>query len=146
MGNIKFWNIKNPDIAQKLIPWYIPRDENRLDIGWELHQRLKKNPDDTFCLLAMDDLVCLGVMLAYTRKNDVWCWQARGTPQCSHYSKEAFQRLMKWTREKGFDKIKIDARDERTAKCLARRYGFKPSKVRGEMVVCLTNFNSIQKK
>lgn len=132
---MEFWDIKNPNVSITLLPLYVPVNQTRTEIGLELNRRLKDEPDNTLCLVAMDNDYCLGFIIAYAREKDVFLWQSRSSPKASKCSKVAFNYLREWTKAKGLNEIRIKT-DKRTAKLMKRKYGFKPSK-RGEMVLCL---------
>lgn len=114
-----------------LIPWYAPGDQAHLEIGLELYERLKEKPDNTFCLVAMENGFCQGILIAYIRKNDIWLWQSRAKSGFK-YSKLAMRCLFEWAKWRGYNTIKTKP-NKRSAKLLARKYKFTPSD-EGEMV------------
>ena len=122
---MRLWICDNPEFASlALISWFIPRNQNPLDMGWELHERLRKNPEDTFCLIAIEKNIIQAVLIAYKRKRDVWIWQAHARNGFK-YSKTIFNGLVEWTKGKKIKRIRCRVEEERNRKLYELKYGFK---------------------
>ena len=118
--------LKEPSVSLLLIPWFVPIDKTRLDIGWELHERLRENPNDTFVLVAKKRKEIHGVLIAYARKNDVFVWQAKARNDLS-CTKIMFDVLIKWSLEKGYNRMAIET--TRNPRVFKRRWGFEVADV-----------------
>jgi len=117
------WNCKDESIAMRLIPWFLPANQTPLDMGWELHERLREKPDDTFCLVAIEKNIIQGMAIAYVRKRDVWLWQAH-VRKGFKYTKMLFDGLKIWAKSKKRRKIRMGVFEKQDA--FQRRWGFKP--------------------
>ena len=128
---MRFCHPKDPEVSLVLMPWFIPSDKTHLEIGWELHEKLRKSPDDTFCFVAVKNCTIQAVLIAYVRKekNDIFIWQARAKAGF-RYSKIVFAGLVKWAQERGFHKLRAGM-DKKRQRCFKRLYGFVP--VNGEI-------------
>lgn len=122
---MRLWNCKDPDISLKLLPWYVAGDKYELDIGWELHERLKENPDDTFCCIAIENNRIQAFVVAYCRQKNVFIWQAKARSGFN-YSQTIFNGLVLWARGKGRKKLK--ANSSRRSRAIKREWGFTDSK------------------
>lgn len=112
---------KDPSIAIFLIPWYEAGDDNRFDIGTELHDRMKNSPDDTFVSVVIEERKVLAVLIAYVlNETDIFLWQAKANPKFKK-SNEMFDMLIDWAKTK--NKKRIIAITKRP-KPAVRRYGF----------------------
>ena len=122
--NMWLLNNKNPDFAIWLVPWFIPVNQDPINMSWKLRQRLKETPDDTLCLVAIEKNIIQAVLIAYTRKRDVWLWQAHGR-KGFRFSKLMFNGLIHWTRGKSKKRIRCKVTNERNRKLYELKYGFK---------------------
>lgn len=121
---MRLLNCKDPIISQVLLPWYVPVDKTELEIGWELNQRLKNNPDDTFCCVAIENNRIQGFLVAYCRESDVFLWQARSNtkhPKSREYVDLIFYGLAQWAKAKGYNRFCASSPRN---KALKRRLGF----------------------
>ncbi len=114
-----------------LLSWFIPREQKPLDMGWFLHEQLREKPDDTFCLVAIERNIIQAILIAYTRKRDVFVWQAHAR-KGFRFSKLMFSGLIHWTRGRGKKRLKCKVGDKRNRKLYELKYGFK-SKRNGEL-------------
>ena len=64
---MRLWRADNPEVAMNLIPWFVPTNQNPIQMGWELHERLKEKPEDTFCLVALRGRIVQAVLIAYKK-------------------------------------------------------------------------------
>ena len=118
------WNCKNYEWASlALISWFIPTNQNPLEMGWELHERLRENPDDIFCVVAIERNIIQAILIAYIRKRDVWLWQAHAR-KGFEYSKMIFNGLKIWSKLRKRKRIRMGVHEKRNA--FQRRWGFKP--------------------
>lgn len=113
----------NPKISFALIPWFVPANLDRLQIGWELHEMLRKEPDNVFCLIATENGIGQAVLIAYTEENYVWVWQRR-IKAGFKYQKFMYDGLVNWSKARGFDRLRCGA-SKRAGRVLRRRYGFE---------------------
>jgi len=122
---VRIWNCKDYEWASLwLVSWFVPTDQNPIDMGWKLHQRLKENPNDTLCLVAIEKDIIQAVLIAYTRKRDVWLWQAHGR-KGFRFSKLMFNGLISWAKGKNKKRIRCGVTEERNRKLYELKYGFK---------------------
>lgn len=119
---MRLWRADNPEVAMGLIPWFVPTNQNAIQMGWELHERLREKPEDTFCVIALDRGIVQGVLIAYKRKRDVWLWQAHQRPGFK-YTKYIFDGLKYWSKLVNRSKIRMGATKRHRA--YQRRWGFK---------------------
>jgi hypothetical protein len=119
---MRIYNAKDPDISLKLIPWFVPGNQTPIDIGWELHERLREKPDETFCSIAIENDTIQAVLIAYVRKREVWLWQAQSRSGFK-YSKYIFEGLKHWSRSRGRKKIRMGTPTRH--KAFERAWGFK---------------------
>jgi hypothetical protein len=113
-----------PEMALLLLPWYVEVNRTREMIGWELNERMAKQPDDTLVLVAMDNQEkhILGFSACYVRYNDVFIWQARNEKLSRSEVDEVLNSICKWAKSKGFSRIA--AMPNRNPKLWKRRWGF----------------------
>jgi len=111
-------NCKEPDISLFLLPWYIPLTQTRLEIGWELHERLRHFPEDTLCGVFYENGI-MGMFVVYCRYDDVFIWQVNA-PQ-NKYIKFIFDTVIAWAKTKAFNKMRTITSRERP---IIRRFGF----------------------
>ena len=129
---MRIWNCKNYEWASlALIPWFVPTNQNPLDMGWELHERLKENPDDTLCLVAIEKNLIQAILIAYKRKRIIWIWQAHAREKF-RFSSLMFNGLVSWAKSRKISKIKCKVSSEKNRKLYGIKYGFK-SKRNGVM-------------
>lgn len=127
------WNCKNYEIYPYIAPWLVPEPGKSLvDMCVELKNRLKNNPDDTLCAIAIEDKVCHAILIAYIYKEITWLWQARTGERFVKYSLYSFDSLKHWSRAKGTKEIRMRP-IEKLRRYFERRYGFR-SLDNGEMV------------
>jgi len=108
-----------------LLPWYVPNDkQNIFEIGWELHQKLKERPEETFCVIAVENNVCQALLIAERRDAHIFIWQARARAGFK-YSKLLFNGLIAWTKRKGFNQLKFGTAQKKE-RFFQKRYGFVP--------------------
>lgn len=120
---MRLLNNKDPEFAMRLIPWFVPVGQNPIDMGWKLYERLKENPDDTLCLVAIEKNIIQAVLIAYVQKRAVWLWQAHGR-KGFRFSKLMFNLLKSWTKTKNRKRIRIGIYERKEA--FQRKWGFKP--------------------
>jgi hypothetical protein len=111
-------NCKDPNISFALIPWYIPLTQTRLEIGWELHERLRQFPEDTLCGVFYENGI-RGMFVVYCRYDDVFIWQANAPK--NKYVKMILDTVIAWAKAKGFNKIRLITKRE---KPMAKRFSF----------------------
>jgi hypothetical protein len=92
-------------------------------MGWELHRRLKTQPDDTLCLIALENNIIQAVMIAFLRKRDTWLWQAHAR-KGFRFSKLMFNALKNWSKSKMRKKIRMGVYEKK--ELFQRKWGFKP--------------------
>lgn len=115
-------NSKNPNIAYPLLDYFVPVDQTREQIAFELYNRLKFNPNDTLCLAFEDKKQMVGFACLYREDDGVFFWQTHCAPGIKH-SKTLYALVENWAKTKG-NKLRCGAKDERTAKFFNRKYGF----------------------
>jgi len=120
---MRIWNCKDERIAMRLIPWFVPYKQDPMYMGWELHERLRENPNDTFCIVAIEKSIIQAILIAYVRKRDIWLWQAH-TRKGFEYSKMIFNGLKIWSKLRKRKRIRMGVHEKRNA--FQRRWGFKP--------------------
>jgi hypothetical protein len=120
---MRLLNTKEPEISLALVPWFIPDNQDPLDMGWELHERLRTKPDETFCLIAIENNIIQAILIAYTRKRDVWIWQVHARNKFK-YGMLMFDGLYRWAIRKKKKKIRGATYNERYNKLFERKYGF----------------------
>ena len=113
------YRLTKPRVSLELIPFYVPNNQTRLEIGWELFKRLRDKPEDTFCLAAVEDTL-RAMVIAYVWKGDCHIWQAYAEPGFE-YSKLMFDRLISWAKEKGLTKLTTGTKRPRA---MCRKWGF----------------------
>lgn len=119
---MRILNSKDPDISLKLLPWFVPANQTPMDIGWELHERLRENPDETFCSIAIENDMIQAVLIAYVMKRCVWLWQAQAR-RGFKYSSFMFNGLKHWSRSRGRKKIRMGVLERH--KVFERKWGFQ---------------------
>lgn len=114
----------NPDTSLSLLPWYVPFDQTKEQIGLELNDKMIHHPDDTLVLVVMDDAEkhILGFSIAYARYDDVFIWQARNINLSRPEVDLVLEQIYAWARQKGFSRIA--AIPNRNPKIWKRRWGF----------------------
>lgn len=121
-------NMKNPDDVVKLWPWFTPtKTETRMDITLELQNRLREEPDNVLCLVAILRGIVRAVLISHISdksKKRVWIWQSRTQPGFSE-QKLLFNAVKQWAKGKGCNQLRTSVSDPRWRKVLKRRYGFK---------------------
>lgn len=115
---------KNPDMAFRLMPFFIPYHQTPEEMAVELNDMMKNNIDETFVIIATENGICKALIIAYTRpKNkDVWLWQGRAKSGF-RYSNHMMNGIFYWTKSKGYDRLSCGV-NRRTALLLSRKYGF----------------------
>jgi hypothetical protein len=121
---LRILNTKDPNISIALLPWFVPNDQSRLEIGWELHERLKDRPDDTLCLIGIENNNWQIMCIAYTDDDCVWVWQVRALPGFK-YQRIFEDALATWAGVKGKRTLKMKCL-KRLRKFFTRRYGYRP--------------------
>ena len=119
---MRFLKADNPNVALYLLPWFVPTNQNPIQMGWELHERLTDKPEDTFCLIALKGRIVQAILIAYKRKRDVWLWQAHGRKEFK-YSKLCFDGLKHWARSIGRSKLRMGT--DKRYRAYQRKWGFK---------------------
>ena len=118
------WNCKDFDWASLwLVSWFVPVEQNPIDMGWKLHERLREKPDDTLCLVAFEKNIIQAVLIAYVRKRDVWLWQGH-TRKGFRFSTLMFNLLKNWSKMRNRKKIRIGIYEKK--ELFQRRWDFKP--------------------
>lgn len=132
---MRIWNCKNYEWASMaLVPWFVPTNQDPLDMGWKLHERLRENPDDTLCLIAIEKNIIQAILIAYVRKRDIWLWQAHAR-KGFRYPRLMFNLLKNWSKTRKRKKIRMGIYEKKDA--FQRRWGFKS---------CLWNRNVMEQK
>lgn len=122
---MRIWNCKDYEWASlSLISWFVPANQEPLAMGWELHERLREKPDDTLCLVAIENSIIQAVLIAYKKKRVVWLWQAHAR-KGFRFSKLMFGGLVSWAKSKNMKRIKCSVSEERNRKLYELKYGFK---------------------
>lgn len=122
---MRIWNCKNYDFASMaLVPWFVPANQEPLAMGWELHERLRENPDDTLCLIAIEKSIIQAILIAYKKKRVVWIWQVH-TRKGFRHSKVMFNGLVSWTKSINIKRIKCEVNEEKNRRIYTIKYGFK---------------------
>jgi len=125
-------NCKNPDIVSYLAPWFVPAEKSIVDMCVELRDRLETKPQETLCLLAMENKTCHGILISYKFKDCVWIWQARARAvwdehyPSENYTMEVFNLTVEWAKLIGAKSIKMKCKGKGLRRFFQRRYGFKP--------------------
>ena len=130
---MRLLNNKDPEFALWLISWFVPANQDPVDMSWKLHERLKENPDDTLCLIAIEKSIIQAILIAYTRKRDVWLWQAHARKGFG-FSKLMFSLLKNWTKSRNRRKIRIGIYEKQEV--FQRRWGFKPCRWGKDIMEC----------
>lgn len=121
---MRIWNCKDYEWASlALMPWFIPANQKPLDMGWELHERLRENPDDTLCLVAIEESIIQAILIAYVRKRDIWLWQAHSRKKFK-FSKLMFNLLKNWGKTKKRKRLRMGTYEKKDA--FQKRWGFQP--------------------
>jgi len=126
--------IYDPGVSYLLAPWFICHDKTRVEIGEELYRRLEESPEDTYCVVIAEPERFWGFIIAYTRYDDVFIWQALALPGMG-CSGEVFADFLEWAKGKGYARISCEARRNEAVK---RLYGFKNSD-NGELIKDIYN-------
>ena len=121
---MRLWRADNPEVAMNLIPWFVPTNQNPIQMGWELHERLKEKPEDTFCLVALRGRIVQAVLIAYKKGRRVHIWQAHAR-YAFRYSRIMLDGLIYWAKGKGIKRIKAKVSNEVHRRLYERRYGFR---------------------
>ncbi len=119
---MEIWNCKNPEIYPYVAPWMISIENSIVEMCVELKDRLTNSPDDTLCLLAIEDKVCHAVAISYKVDDCIWIWQARSKSGFRH-SDFMFDLIKKWAVMKNAKELRIKTTD-RLARFFRRRYKF----------------------
>lgn len=120
---MRIWNCKDAEFSLWLVPWFVPAGQNPIDMGWKLHERLREKPNDTLCLVAIERNIIQAILIAYTRKRDVWLWQGHAR-KGFRFSKLMFNLLKNWSKLKRRKKIRMGIYEKKDA--FQRRWGFIP--------------------
>ena len=120
---MKIIRITNPEISVHLLPWYVEDNKTPLEIGMELNDRMRENPDDTCVLLAVDKGYIKGVLIGYMDSTSLFVWQARKSKDMNR-PRLIFQRLCEWGKQKNADKVQLISDDKRVRRLYKRKYGF----------------------
>jgi len=125
-ARVRILNSKNPQIAVKLYPWFLPtQTETRMQIACELAQRLQEKPDRTLCLVAIERDIARAVLIAHVSekyRKSVWLWQSQAELGF-RYSGLMFDALKQWAKSKGAKQICMGSQEHE--KAFERRWGFK---------------------
>lgn len=117
----------NPEVCFALIPWFVPnQNQNVLEIGAELYQRMIDKPDDTLVLTALNGEYCEGVLISYVDADHVHIFQARKARDFQ-YPRLMFAKTMEWAKAKGFNKLTLGCEDKRLRRMYKTKYGFVSS-------------------
>ena len=111
-------NCKDPGVSLALVPWYVPLTGTRLEIGWELHERLRQFPEDTLCGIFYENGI-KGMFIAYCRYDDVFIWQAN-VPK-NKYVGLILDTVILWAKARGYSWVRLITNRRRPMK---RRFGF----------------------
>ena len=121
---MRIWNCKDAEFSTWLVPWFVPTGQNPIDMGWELHERLRTKPDDTLCLVAIEKNIIQGIVIAFKKKKVIWLWQVH-LRKGFRYSITLLNGLVSWTKGKGIKRIRCKVSDERNRRLYELKYGFK---------------------
>jgi len=121
---MEFKRETNPMIAEWLIPWYIPGDEDQFQIAKGVRDKLTNDLDNTFVCIAHEDGIGHGILIAYVHKKSVWVWQAR-VRNGFKYSREFWEELIKWAKSKKVKDVRCGSPSPQVRKLLQRRYKFE---------------------
>lgn len=122
-----FINVKEPDATLSMLPWFVPADKSRIEIGYELSERLDAEPENTLVIVMADQGSVQGVVAAYIETNPdngerhVFIWQAQTLP-VFQYAKLVFDQITLWAKDKNINRIVIGTQRGRA---LCRKYGFQ---------------------
>ena len=120
--------VVEPTDAAKLYPWLVPtKTEDRMQIACELADRLDKKPDETLCLVAIENNIARAVVIAYVseqKKRTVWLWQAAAESSFED-SKLLWEKLILWAKDQHAREIRMGT-DMKRQKAFQRRWGFTP--------------------
>lgn len=124
---MRIWNCKDPDISFFLVPWYVVNGQSIAQIGADIYERLRDNPEDTFCSLIIEKNRCIAFIVAYYEQNVTFILQARATPGCE-YGQLVFDGLILWSQAKGARCLQACVK---RPKAFIRKWGFRKTKTRG---------------
>lgn len=127
---MKITNCKDPEMVSYLAPWFVPTGQSIVEICAELKDRLKKNPEDTLCLVFSEKKKCQAVLVAYKADDCVWVWQYSAKSGFLH-SKVGFELMKKWAVFLGVKEIRAKA-TKRLARFFKRKFNFK--RISGDLI------------
>ena len=123
---MKILRITNPEISVHLLPWYVEDNKTQLEIGMELNDRMRENPDDTCVLLAIKDGYLKGVLIGYLEDDYLFIWQAKKSKDMDR-PRLILHEMCRWAKQNGKKKIVIGSSNKRVRRLYKRKYGFTPS-------------------
>jgi hypothetical protein len=113
-------NTKDPNVSFYLVPWFVCVNQDKIEIGAELHRRLLEEPDDTYVEIAVENNQVHGFIAAFIDGNSVFIWQVNADDKVD--IQKGLERLIDWAEMKGVYRLTtISLRD----RSLIRKYGFK---------------------
>lgn len=134
--SMKFIRLTEPEDAAKLIPWFTPTEEqDRMTIACTLAQRLATTPQRLFCLVAVQDRIAHGILIAYISeryKRTVWIWQARADAGFTK-GKAMLEQLKVWAKERQCKQIRMAPTNKLLERFYERHYGFRR---KGKEMIC----------
>lgn len=122
---MKIVRTKNPDICYYLVPWFITDEKSAYEIGAELYQRMKQQPEDTYVQVGVEGQQIKSILIAYTMPNYVHIWQARKDKDMNR-PRLAFHKLCRWAKRQGYDKLRLATPNKRVRRMYKKKYGFVP--------------------
>jgi len=98
-----------------------------MQIACELAERLDKRPDETLCLVAIENNIAHAVLIAHLseeHKHSLWLWQAAAESGFED-SKRLWDEMIIWARTKQAKEIRMGTSIEHQ-KAFQRQWGFTP--------------------
>ena len=122
--NTKIFRAYNPFISLALVPWYVANDQTPFQIGMELNDRMREEPENTFVLIAMNGEKAEAILIAYIETDHVHVWQAR-KKSGFRYSGDMFAMLCQWAQDNDISILQCAPAGHAQRRLYRRKYGFE---------------------
>jgi len=123
---MKLVNCKDPEIGFKIFDMLMPVDTPRVELAYEIKNKMIENPDNVFCCIGQVLDTVTGFLIAYVVGGVVEIRHARTYFASFNYSELIFDILKLWTKSKGVTNILIGTKDKKLRNYYNRVYGFSP--------------------
>ena len=122
---MKIVQIKNPDASIYLMPWFVEGNQDIVQIGYQLNERMIESPETTYVAVAIDKGYIKAFIAAYIENEEVLIWQFKKSKDMNQ-PRQMEHKLYEWARPRGATKAVLGVADKRIRRLYRRKYGFTP--------------------